>query len=133
LRETPADHADVTGHRSVLKPRTDSATESDSEDVSPLPDQGAGKASTSRATSSSQHRNPVLSPPPAPKSLSQHKAPESDSESSPPRPVKKAKPQNSSSDDDSEADRKRRLAMLKGVGAAKRGAKQPLKRGGKRF
>ncbi|KAG6878207.1 hypothetical protein C0993_010627 [Termitomyces sp. T159_Od127] len=62
---------------------------------------------------------------------------ESDSGSSPARPVKKPKQSalDSSSDNDSEEERKRRVAQLKGgsVGGGKRGTRQPIKRGGKRF
>ncbi|KAG6917016.1 hypothetical protein DXG01_004281 [Tephrocybe rancida] len=64
--------------------------------------------------------------------------PDSDSDSSPVRPAKKLKkpPIASSSDNDSEDDRKRRVAQLKGgtgPGGGKRGTRQPIKRGGKRF
>ncbi|KAG5652327.1 hypothetical protein H0H81_005395 [Sphagnurus paluster] len=62
---------------------------------------------------------------------------DSDSEGSPIRPTKKQRTpvKDSSSDDDSEAKRKRRVAQLKnGSGAGvKRGTRQPIKRGGKRF
>ncbi|KAF7796621.1 hypothetical protein EIP86_007803 [Pleurotus ostreatoroseus] len=54
--------------------------------------------------------------------------------SSPARPAKKAKRaqvSSSSDDEDSEAERKRHLSQLKG--SSTRGAKQPLKRGGRRF
>lgn len=62
----------------------------------------------------------------------------SDSDSSPVRPKKKLKkPIKSSSDDeDSEQERKRRVAQLVNGGEAtggKRGTRQPIKRGGKRF
>lgn len=67
--------------------------------------------------------------------------PVSDSESSPIRPLKKAKLRNtvessSSAEEDSEEERKRRVALVKSRNAAanvKRGTKQPIKRGGKRF
>jgi hypothetical protein len=119
----------------ILEARVDSATESENEDPSVL-DKGEGRAATSHPSLldlSTQPHDPVL---PASKSQSQSKTLESDSESSPARrPAKKAKPGSSSSDDDdSEVERKRRVAMLKGsAGAAKRGTKQPIKRGGKRF
>lgn len=61
-------------------------------------------------------------------------SPESDPDSSPLRSAKKAK--TSFSDEDSEEERRQRVAQLKsgsGAGAAKRGTKQPIKRGGKRF
>ncbi|KAF8071710.1 hypothetical protein FPV67DRAFT_1560501 [Lyophyllum atratum] len=62
---------------------------------------------------------------------------DSDSDSSPTRPVKKVKKSvtASLSDEDSEEERKRRVAQLKsgGAGGGKRGTRQPIKRGGKRF
>lgn len=65
---------------------------------------------------------------------------DSESASSPVRPAKKLKKSvvssSSSDDDDSEAERKRRVAQLKSGNeppGAKRGTKQPIKRGGKRF
>jgi hypothetical protein len=64
----------------------------------------------------------------------------SDDDSSPLKPPpKKAKAAHlSSSESDSEAERKAHVAQLKGNvtgsgGAAKRGVRQPIKRGGKRF
>ena len=48
-----------------------------------------------------------------------------------PKKSKRAKAPSSSSDDDSEEERKRHLSRIKAGGS--RGAKQPLKRGGKRF
>ncbi|GLB40185.1 hypothetical protein LshimejAT787_0800560 [Lyophyllum shimeji] len=66
------------------------------------------------------------------------KGPESDVDSSPARPVKKVKKAApvSSSEEESEEERKRLVAQLKsggGPGVAKRGPRQPIKRGGKRF
>ncbi|KAG6865912.1 hypothetical protein C0991_010745 [Blastosporella zonata] len=58
---------------------------------------------------------------------------DSDSDSSPVRPGKKLKKPSDLSDDDSEGERKRRVAQLKGGSGAKRGTRQPIKRGGKRF
>lgn len=46
-------------------------------------------------------------------------------------PAKKSKRVESSDEEDSEAERRRRVAQIKSK--AQRGAKQPLKRGGKRF
>jgi hypothetical protein len=63
----------------------------------------------------------------------------SDSESSPARPAKKPKKRViTTSDDDSEEERKKRVAQLKGgtgggAEGVKRGTRQPIKRGGKRF
>jgi hypothetical protein len=70
---------------------------------------------------------PSLSPRPPPAA-----GPASGSESSPVRPKKKPKAVSSSDDDDSEAERRRHVAKM--VGGSKRtGARQPIKRGGKRF
>ncbi|KAJ7707781.1 hypothetical protein B0H17DRAFT_531770 [Mycena rosella] len=119
----------------------DSATESESErEAPPAVAKGKGRALSSAASPSAklepQSPGPRLpSTPPIPsKPLSRAKAPSSDSDSSPARPVKKVKPPLSSSDDDSEAERKRRLAKAtSGAGGVKRGTRQPIKRGGKRF
>ncbi|KAJ7727292.1 hypothetical protein DFH07DRAFT_851885 [Mycena maculata] len=118
----------------------DSATE-DSENEAPLVGaaKGKGRALSSAASSpaNADPQSPAFRAPSSPipsKPLSRAKAPSSDSDSSPLRPVKKAKPSLSSSDDDSEAERKRRLAKAtSGAGGAKRGTRQPIKRGGKRF
>jgi len=119
----------------------DSATESDNEGGSSILDHTKAKGKAPL-----HPRSPDLSPKPfvpspipsrqisplpvAPLGLSA-KGPSSDSESSPPRPAKKGK-RVSSSDDDSEEERKKRVAQIK-AGAAKRGTRQPIKRGGKRF
>ncbi|KAG6857231.1 hypothetical protein H0H87_007650 [Tephrocybe sp. NHM501043] len=66
---------------------------------------------------------------------------EPDSDYSPARPAKKLKkpPTASSTDDDSDEESKPRVAQTKGVGGPggpggiKRGTRQPIKRGGKRF
>ncbi|CAA7267135.1 unnamed protein product [Cyclocybe aegerita] len=72
----------------------------------------------------------VDTPPPA----SKPNAEPSDSDSSPHRPVKKAKSKApTSSDEDSEQDIKTKSARGASAGGIKRGARQPLKRGGKRF
>ncbi|KAJ6494766.1 hypothetical protein C8R47DRAFT_381834 [Mycena vitilis] len=119
----------------------DSATEDDSEDEPPvIAAKGKGRALSSAASPPAklEHKSPdprsqSSSPIPS-KPLSRAKAPSSDSDSSPLRPVKKPKPPLSSSDEDSEAERKRRLAKAtSGAGGAKRGTRQPIKRGGKRF
>lgn len=119
----------------------DSATESDSEsEAPPFAAKGKGRALSSAASppakvepESPAPRHQSSSPIPS-KPLSRAKAPSSDSDSSPLRPVKKAKAVLLSSDEDSEAERKRRLAKAtSGASGAKRGTKQPIKRGGKRF
>ncbi|KAF7312332.1 hypothetical protein MIND_00246300 [Mycena indigotica] len=124
-----------------LDAESGSATESDSDGAAPVPIAAKGKA---RAFSSGVsppvntkiqspvHRQLSSSSPPS-KPLSRPKPVLSDSESSPVRPAKKTKPPVSSSDDDSEAERKKRLAKVKSGGGAARGAKQPIKRGGRRF
>lgn len=111
----------------------DSATESDS-DVEPpqTTDKGKERALDAPHTSSSQGmKSPSASNQPS------TNVPVSDDDSSPHRPTKKAKPPApSSSDEDSEAERRRRIAQLKKgtVGTSNRqGARQPIKRGGKRF
>ncbi|KAF8206505.1 hypothetical protein K438DRAFT_1963533 [Mycena galopus ATCC 62051] len=104
----------------------DSATEDDSDVEAPAVVEPPSPAPRPQSSS------PVPSKPSKP--LSRPKPPSTDSDSSPVRPVKKAKPPASSSDEDSEAERKRRLAKAtSGAGGAKRGTRQPIKRGGKRF
>ncbi|KAJ7650367.1 hypothetical protein FB45DRAFT_819589 [Roridomyces roridus] len=118
----------------------DSATEDSSEDEAPSCSrerQGSSRsvilslaASESKTPDSSKSHGRGPRRPPKP--LRRAKSPDSDS--SPIRPVKKAKAPAPSSDEDSEAERKRHLAKVtSGAGGAKRGAKQPIKRGGKRF
>lgn len=123
---------------------SNSATESDSEGEAPVAVKGKGKG---RAPSSAASPPADVEPQsPAPrlfsveptpsKPLGRPEAPSSDSESSPVRPAKKTRPPpTSSEEEDSEAERKRRLAKLKsgGAGGAKRGTRQPIKRGGRRF
>ncbi|KAJ6513315.1 hypothetical protein C8R45DRAFT_963218 [Mycena sanguinolenta] len=125
----------------------DSATEDDSDGEAPPVVAGKGKGRDRSSAASPPAKAEPQSPapraqssPPVPskpsKPFSRAKPPSSDSDSSPVRPpVKKAKPPASSSDEDSEAERKRRLAKAtKGAGgAAARGTRQPIKRGGKRF
>ncbi|KAF4596531.1 hypothetical protein EYR38_007918 [Pleurotus pulmonarius] len=110
----------------------DSATESDNDDEAPqTTNKGKGRAHDALHTSSQGVKSPS-----APNQPSTN-VPVSDDDSSPHRPTKKAKPPApSSSDEDSEAERRRRIAQLKKgtVGTSNRqGARQPIKRGGKRF
>jgi len=123
------------------KMTADSATESD-EDAQPHPREsppGKSKAAiVSRSPSAgpsakslesqsihlSRKASPLLAEP------KQRKGTPSDSDSSPVRPVKKKLKQIPSSDDDSEAERRN---QARGGAPAKRGTRQPLKRGGKRF
>ena len=79
----------------------------------------------------SKRATPDQSPPP--KSPDNRKVPSPPTSSSPPLPkkAKRAQVSDSSDEDDSEEERKKRLARLKG--SSTRGAKQPVKRGGRRF
>lgn len=121
---------------------SDSATESDEAKPSIVTGmvliQGSSSAGASQQAEDTHMRSPTSleKPSPAPsgaRSRSATKAPQSETDSSPVRPVKKAKPRASSSDDDSEEERKRLAAQIKSGTAPKRGTRQPLKRGGKRF
>jgi hypothetical protein len=116
---------------------TDSGTESEAEDPVSILDKDKGKAVSANSPPLPEANSFMPSRKMSPVSVtdtSQPKAPASDSESSP-RPAKKPKPQISSSDEDSEAERKKRVSRLKsGSGpSVKRGTRQPIKRGGKRF
>ncbi|RDB25908.1 hypothetical protein Hypma_006495 [Hypsizygus marmoreus] len=121
-----------------LSIQMDSATESEGDEVAETAPSLAGPSTrstppTSRLESLSRESPPRrVSPLP-----STSRGQVSDSDSSPVRPAKKLKkPVSSSSDDDSEEERKRRVAQLKsggGPGGVKRGTRQPVKRGGKRF
>lgn len=103
------------------KGHVESATESENDE--PMPDQREiNHPSSSRLPT--EQTTAMRSP------TSQMKQPSPDSGSSPPRPTKKAKPAvPSSSDEESEDDRKKRG----GSTGVKRGTRQPIKRGGKRF
>ncbi|OJA14124.1 hypothetical protein AZE42_05031 [Rhizopogon vesiculosus] len=121
----------------TMPPQEDSATESEDEGaapkqrtllVSPTPichlrDSGQPSANPSKDAS------PALPS----RSRSQTNAPASDSDSSPIRPTKKPKHHEELDDEDSEEERRRRAAAIKSGATAKRGTRQPLKRGGKRF
>ncbi|EGN98682.1 hypothetical protein SERLA73DRAFT_181268 [Serpula lacrymans var. lacrymans S7.3] len=130
--------------RSLL--RCDSATESErddagpsvpvparSKDQSPLPSPADSRANGEAAPSSSYSSRQVSPPSQTTVTKSESKDDASDSESSPIRPVKKARAQPSSSGDDSGDERKRKATQIKAGITAKRGARQPIKRGGKRF
>ncbi|KAF8557427.1 hypothetical protein OG21DRAFT_1482297 [Imleria badia] len=67
------------------------------------------------------------------RSRSVTKAPPSDTDSSPVRPIKKSKPRAPSSDEDSEEERKKLAAQIRRGGTSAPGLRQPIKRGGKRF
>jgi len=126
---------------------TDSATESEG-DEHPSPGKNKVSADPSVRQSStkpydpSSRSSPANLRPPSPlpptSKPSSSKGPLSDSESSPARPAKKLKPVVSSSDEDNEGERKKRVAQVKGgagggSSGVKRGTRQPIKRGGKRF
>lgn len=122
----------------------DSATESEGEEYD-FPDKDKLSEGPSARPSSAAFRGPpnrdsVIfsrdpSPLPSTSRLNSSKDLPSDSESPPARSAKRPKKQVvSSSDDNSEEERKRRVAQLKsGAGGVKRGTRQPIKRGGKRF
>ncbi|KIM39778.1 hypothetical protein M413DRAFT_446700 [Hebeloma cylindrosporum] len=113
------------------KGHPESATES--EDDEPMPDQRQTKLPSPTRLPTEQRE--VIAPTPSLKAAvspptSQTKEPSPDSGSPPQRPTKKAKPAvPSSSDEESEDDRKKRG----GSTGVKRGTRQPIKRGGKRF
>ncbi|OAX41158.1 hypothetical protein K503DRAFT_530913 [Rhizopogon vinicolor AM-OR11-026] len=121
----------------TMLPQADSATESEDEGAVPkqrtllasltpshhLRDSGQPSANPSKDAS------PVLPS----RSRSQTNASASDSDSPPIRPTKKPKHHEESDDEDSEEERRRRAAAIKSGATAKRGTRQPLKRGGKRF
>ena len=118
-----------------LQGPADSATESEAEELVFI-DNGRPRTPDLMLDATSRV-GPNLRTPPVPSASK----PASDSESSPIRPLKKAKLRNaaessSSAEEDSEEERKRRVALVKSGNAAasvKRGTKQPIKRGGKRF
>ncbi|KAG1779186.1 hypothetical protein EV702DRAFT_1178682 [Suillus placidus] len=121
-----------------LSKEEDSSTESESGGAAP-------KQRTLLASSTPSHQLRVSGQPPSAslskdaspalpgRSRSQTEAPASESDSSLVRPNKKLKHPEGSDNDDSEEERKRRAAAIKSGAAAKRGTRQPLKRGGKRF
>jgi hypothetical protein len=111
----------------------DSATESETEGAAPkqrillAPNHQLRFSGQPPSTSLSKDASPALP------GRSRTEAPASESDSSLMRPNKKLKHPEGSDDDDSEEERKRRAAAIKSGAAAKRGTRQPLKRGGKRF
>lgn len=115
----------------------DSTTESETEGAAPkqrillAPNHQLRFSGQPPSTSLSKDASPAL--PGRSRSRSWTEAPASESDSSLVRPNKKLKHPEGSDDDDSEEERKRRAAAIKSGAAAKRGTRQPLKRGGKRF
>ena len=119
-------------------PQGGSATESESEGAvskrrtlltSPTPSHHLRDSGQPSSANMSKDVSPALPS----RSRSQTKAPASDLDSSPLRPIKKPKHYEESDDDDSEEERRRRAAAIKNGTTVKRGTRQPLKRGGKRF
>jgi len=119
----------------TLPPQEDSATEPEDDGAAPKQRTLLASQTRSRHLSGSEQpsANPSKDVSPALLSRSGTKAPESGSDSSPMRPIKKLKQHEESDADDSEEERRRRAAAIKSGVAAKRGTRQPLKRGGKRF
>ena len=119
---------------SEQKMSVDSATDDSDEDTSQHRDTKSKAATASRSPSAGTSVK-ALEPQPTHASrkasplAAEPKQTLSDSDSSPVRPVKKKPKQISSSDDDSGAERRKQARG----GAPKRGTRQPIKRGGKRF
>lgn len=115
----------------------DSATESESEGAAPKQRTVLASPTPSQLRVSGRPPSASLSKDASPalpgRSRSRTEAPVSESDSSLVRPNKKLKYPEGSDNDDSEEERKRRAAAIKSGAAAKRGTRQPLKRGGKRF
>ncbi|KAI0787924.1 hypothetical protein C8Q74DRAFT_1349161 [Fomes fomentarius] len=121
----------------------DSVTEEEPEEVEWPTSGGKGEAIQDRRSTPPRDNSPGLSvpskrattdqspPPQSPDSPKGSNLPASSSPLPPPKKMKRAQVSSSSDEEDSEDERKKRLARLKGNTA--RGAKQPLKRGGKRF
>ncbi|KAF8625543.1 hypothetical protein AX15_005310 [Amanita polypyramis BW_CC] len=121
-----------------------SATESEP-DTSPDKSECAAPERSSPSVPPQSRRHPTIHPsryaPPMPLESTAEgpivSATASDPESSPGRPMKKHKgPMSSDADEDSEEERRKHLAQLRsgnGPSVAKRGVRQPIKRGGKRF
>ncbi|KAF9476699.1 hypothetical protein BDN70DRAFT_882087 [Pholiota conissans] len=111
---------------------SDSKTESD-DDLPPPVNKAVSRANSagpSKTAESARLRQPLRLQTPSQPARTETKATSSDSDS-PQRPIKKIRPAGpDSSDDDSENAQKKTGAFAPGV---KRGTRQPIKRGGKRF
>ena len=94
---------------------------------------GTNRQSDIRMQSPTPSREEASPRPGGVRSRSVTKAPPSDTDSSPVRPIKKSKPRAPSSDEDSEEERKKFAAQIRRGGASAPGLRQPIKRGGKRF
>jgi len=144
-----------SSHRQTPPPRQEVSHEK-SEDSATEPESDASPSKGKRPAIATSSRSPLSGPPEFPKELATLplrqtspmaaksvmattavSVPGSDSESSPRRPVKKHKrPISSDADEDSEDERRKHLEQLKsgnGSAVTKRGVRQPIKRGGKRF
>ncbi|KAF8199564.1 hypothetical protein BJ912DRAFT_1020162 [Pholiota molesta] len=116
-----------------IDPESVTESESESEDDEPVNKpkaaSRANSAGPSKAVEGAQLQQPLrLHTPPPPTHTATKASSDSDS---PRRPTKKIKPSTPvSSDDDSESDRKKAGTSSQGI---KRGTRQPIKRGGKRF
>lgn len=106
-------------------PESDSATDDSDDEEENSMGKGKGKAPLQQPDKSG-------SPIPTPAKKRPTQLPSSDTDSSPVRPQKKVRPKSSSSDEDSEG---KRNTVKRGTvsGEARRGTRQPIKRGGKRF
>ncbi|KAK2460886.1 hypothetical protein APHAL10511_007356 [Amanita phalloides] len=125
-REKPDDSA--TEPESDTSPRMDKFPAVSKSTRSPLP--GPLKSRSGSAALPSRHVSPRVAD-----SVEEAVA-ATGSESSPTRPAKKLKGPPTDTEEDSEEERRKHLAQLKGGNAptiAKRGVRQPIKRGGKRF
>jgi hypothetical protein len=107
----------------------DSATESD-EDVPHRRNGPEVEIDAARALSSPSPGPSNRSPEPRNASPKQNNGPLSDSDSSPKQPAKKKQKHVSSSDNESPTDSQK---QGRGGAPVKRGTRQPIKRGGKRF
>lgn len=145
----PARHLEHKPHDHDMEPlpkltppnipqQEDSATESESEGAvpkqrtllaSPTPSHQLRASGQSPSASLSKDASPALSG----RSRGRTEAPALESDSSLVHPNKKLKHPKGSDNDDSEEERKRRAVAIKSGAVAKRGTRQPLKRGGKRF
>ncbi|KAL0567395.1 hypothetical protein V5O48_014599 [Marasmius crinis-equi] len=116
---------------SAQQPEADSATESDNDEV--LPAAKKGKTPEARPVEEPESLPPV--PPEQSSQASRARKSSTEPESSPPRPTKKKKPvvANSSDDSEEEVSNRRPPAKTATGAAVKRGTRQPIKRGGKRF
>ncbi|KIK95437.1 hypothetical protein PAXRUDRAFT_827028 [Paxillus rubicundulus Ve08.2h10] len=114
-----------------------SATESDDDGSSTHPLKAAAAKSSADQQVDIRMGSPTLSrnsfPTPRGRSQSVTKAPPSDTDSSPARPIKRPKARVPSTADDSEEERKKLVAQIRSGSAPMRGTRQPIKRGGKRF